>query len=389
MNLVKLALAAERFAQTQPPITVRAMQCVRARDKTAACDRCVEACPAGAIQLENGVQLDTEACIRCGLCLHACPTDVFSGTDDVHRLLFCASQLVDREILDVACAMHPDPASTDPKTDAVITTTGCLAALGASAYLSLAAQNVREVRVRLDACARCPLATLQPAIEAAVERAAGLLDGLDDGHRVVIAEPAQRPKRRPVYSVRNPPVSRRGLFQALSQRGRDLLPTLEGVGERHRLIEALRQLAPDALDQPMPGSDFAALTASDACTACTTCARICPTGALEFARSEEAYQLTFSAATCVNCGLCIKYCEPGALQHSGSPSIGDVIAPYAAILHEGTLRRCRRCNAPFAGHSDDGLCPICSFRRQHPFGAQWKAPAFPKTNPTSTTRSER
>lgn len=389
MNLVKLALAAERFTQSQPPITVRPMQCVRARDKSAECDRCVDACPAGAIRLEGGVQLDAEACIRCGLCLHACPTDVFSGTDDVHRLLFCTSQLVDRETVEVACALHPDPATGDPKTDAVITTTGCLAALGASAYVSLAAQNVREVRVRLDACAACPLATLQPSIEATIDHADALLAGLGDGRRVSIAEPVQRPKHRQVYSIKNPPVSRRGFFQALSQRGRDILPTLEGVSERHRLIEALRQLAPDDQDQPMPGSDFAALTISDACTACTTCVRICPTGALEFARNEEAFQLTFSAAACVNCGLCIKYCEPGALQHGGSPSIGIVIAPYAAILHEGALTRCSRCNTPFAGHSDDGLCPICTYRRQNPFGGQWKAPAFPKTAPGSSSHPER
>ncbi|MFN8450414.1 MAG: 4Fe-4S binding protein [Anaerolineae bacterium] len=381
MNLVKLALAAERFTQTQPPIKLQAMQCVRARDKSAVCDRCVEACPANAIRLEDGVQLDAEACVRCGLCLHACPTGVFSGTDDLHRLLYCVSQLVDHETVEIACAPHPDPASGDPKVDAVVITTGCLAALGASAYLSLAGQGVKRARARLDACARCPLAQVQPQIEATIRQANDLLATLGRGERAAVAEPVARPKRRPVYSIKNPPVSRRGFFQALSQRGRDLLPQLEGVSERHRLVEALRQLAPDGADQPMPGDDFAAFSVSDACTACTTCARICPTGALAFARDDDQFVLAFSPAECVNCGLCTRFCEPGALQKTGAPPLSAVISPNAEILREGTLTRCRKCNTPFAGESEDGLCPVCAFRRNNPFGSQWKAPAFPKSIP--------
>ncbi len=290
MNLAKLALAAERFAQSQPPITLTALQCVHARDKSAECDRCVQVCPVGAIRLDDGVQIDADACIRCGLCLHSCPTGAISGTDNVRRLLYCASQLVDHEAVEIACALHPNPTSGDSKMDAVITMTGCLAALGASAYLSLVAQGVKRVRVRLDACAECPLAPIQPEIEASIQRASDLLAALGKSQTVAVADPVQRPKRRSVYSIKNPPVSRRGFFQAIGQGARDFLPPLEGESERPRLISAMRRLAPSDADRPMPGSDFVALAVSDACNACTTCARICPTGALEFARNDERFR---------------------------------------------------------------------------------------------------
>ena len=388
MNLVKLALAAERFAQSQPPITVQAAQCVRSRDKSAACDRCVQVCPAGAIQLENGVAVNAGACIRCGLCLHTCSTGAFSGTDPLPRLLYCVSQLVDHEAVEIACALHPDPAPGDPKIDAVITTTGCLAELGAAAYLSLAAQGVKRVRVRLDACAQCSLAPLQPEIEAVIRQANDLLAALNKQQTVAAADPLPRPKRRSVYSVKNPPVSRRGFFQALGQGARDFLPTLEGDSERQRLVKALRSLAPSDLEQAMPDSDLVTLVASDACTACTTCARICPTGALEFARDGENFQLTFLPAACVNCGLCLKYCEPQALQRSGVPTVGEFVSADSVILRSGRLTRCRKCNAPFAGKSDNDLCPVCTFRRQHPFGGRMNVPTSPRSAPENDLRPE-
>lgn len=374
MNLAKLGLAVERFAQGQSAIAVQEMQCIRARDKSAGCDRCVQACPVNAISLEGGVHLDAESCIRCGLCLHVCSTSVFSGKDDVSRLLYCVSQLVDHETIEIACALHPEPSMGDPKVDAVITTTGCLAALGASAYVSLASHGVRSVRARVDACGECALAQVQPGIVTEIRQANDLLELLDSRRSVVTADPAVRPKQRAVYSVKNPPVSRRGLFQALGQGGRDLLPPLEGETERHRLIKSLRSLSPRNLEQPVFGENFTRLAITDACNACTTCARVCPTGALEFTRSEDYFQLTFSAAACVNCGLCLQFCEPQALERTGAPSIGELIDPNSVLLYSGTLTRCRKCNTPFAGKPDEKFCPICAFRRQNPLGSRWKPP---------------
>lgn len=70
------------------PIHVQPDQCLNGRHKDAGCHRCVEACPTQAIALypQNDrsphgpllPQLTSEQCVRCGLCLHACPTDVFS-----------------------------------------------------------------------------------------------------------------------------------------------------------------------------------------------------------------------------------------------------------------------------------------------------------------------
>lgn len=385
MNIVKLALAAERFAQSQPPISVQSFQCVRARDKLANCNACMEACPAGAIQFENGIQVNLDACIRCGLCLHLCPTGAFSGTDNVPRLLYCATQIVDHESLELVCAQHPAPELGDPKVDGVIAMTGCLAALGVSAYLHLASRDVKQIRVQLDACAECPLELLQPQIEATMHNANELLQAAGKKQAVTPAKPAAKPKRRTVYSVKNPTVSRRGFFQALKHGARDFLPTLEGESERQRIVDALRQLAPRDTDQYVPGDNFASFSVSEVCNACAMCARICPTDALEFASNDTRFQLAFSPAACVNCGLCTRFCTPQALQHRGSPTVGELINPNPTVLHNGTLIRCRKCSTRFAGKPGETLCPTCAFRQKNPFGAGRKistdAKAGAKTNP--------
>lgn len=385
MNLVKLALAAERFAQSQPPISLQPFQCIRARDKSANCDICVQACPAGAIRFENGIQVNLDACIRCGLCLHLCPTETFSGSDNVPRLLYCATQIVDHESLELVCSQHPAPELGDPKVDGVIATTGCLAALGVSAYLHMAARGVKQIRVQLDACAECPLELLQPQIETSMHNANKLLQAVGKKQVVMPATPVAKPKRRSVYYVKNPTVSRRGFFQALKHGARNFLPTLEGKSERQRIIDALRQLAPRDMDQYVPGDIFAAFSVTEVCNACAICARICPTRALEFTSNDTHFKLAFSPAACINCGLCTRFCTPQALQRRGSPTVGELINPNPTVLHNGTLIRCKKCNTRFAGKPGETLCPTCAFRQRNPFGATRKIEAEVKrganTNP--------
>src|SRR4051794_25587085 len=109
MNLIKLALAVEKFAQAQPPLSADPARCLHAKDKSATCDRCVQLCPASAINLEHGLRVDTGKCIFCGLCLHTCPVGAFDGRDGAYRLSYCAAQLPEPEVIELACSLHPDP----------------------------------------------------------------------------------------------------------------------------------------------------------------------------------------------------------------------------------------------------------------------------------------
>ncbi|MBX3083628.1 MAG: 4Fe-4S binding protein [Anaerolineae bacterium] len=381
MDLVKLALAVGRSVQEHPPITADPSRCLRANDKSATCTLCADLCPVDAIQLTDGLAVNADACVRCGLCLHRCPTGALDGADGVYRLLYCASQLVDRENLEIACAHHPDPAVGEAKPDAVITTNTCLAALGASAYLALIAQDVRRLTVRLDACDQCPLACNKPEIETAIQQAQTILSTLDNRARIEPVTAVKRSSRRSVLSVMNPPVSRRSFFQSLTHqpaKGIDPLfsadtPQLESIEsaprERRRLISVLRELATNPPDTPLTIDGFAQFSVSEACTACDLCVRVCPSGALQLNQDDVSFALTFSPADCTDCGLCLKFCAADALHRTGTPSLAALIASEPQTLRTGRLVRCKKCASLFAASSEAQLCPACAFRKNNPFGS--------------------
>ena len=377
MNVFRLALAVEKWSAGQEPISVQASLCLNAKDKSSACSLCVESCPTEAITLEQGVQLQSDACIRCGLCLHRCPTGVFEGDGGAHKLLRCVSQIVDHESVEIACKHHSAPASGSHKVDAVVTTNGCLTMLSLAAYLGLYGLGVKQVVVRLDACADCPLGALCPQIEETLETVSRLLP--PKTALIVDAEaPEKKAKSRPIYAVSNPPVSRRGLLRMMALQGTSSTDELlaefaaedaEAPGlpaERRRLLASLRHSLPAGAEVSLPEDAFTRLVASDACTACGLCARVCPTGTLQLAEADGYFELSFCAAECLNCGLCINLCEAGALERSGMPSLAEVLEGEVTLLRSGTLKRCRKCNATFQGEGE--FCPTCAFRKKRPFG---------------------
>ncbi|KXK13810.1 MAG: putative Fe hydrogenase large subunit [Chloroflexi bacterium OLB15] len=379
MNIITLALAAEKLAAggVSAAVVPVPQNCLNIRDKAANCDLCIQTCPVAAITLEPDIQVDPDTCINCGLCLHDCPTGVFQGDDGAQRLLHCALQLADREVIELACKYHPAPKEGKHRVDGVLITDNCLSALGVSAYQGLFAAGVKKLIVRLDNCAECSMGALRGKIETTLDQAAQF-DGFDG--RTLIKEtekPSGRLKARPVYSIKHPPISRRALLRKVTMQddgeAHPLVTAFQPLDdgsavpqERRRLLAALRARKQVDSGRLMPERDFTKLRINDVCTACGTCVRVCPTEALGFYESESAFAITFSTADCVNCGICIHLCEARAIERSGTPTVAEALDQSPVTLHTGALKRCQKCHVVFKGEGD--YCPTCSFRRKNPFG---------------------
>ena len=67
-----------------------ANRCLRcASGKAEACSRCLDVCPANCIDIHNqSVRIDDEACLQCGLCVAACPTETFNTRRHTSRMLY-------------------------------------------------------------------------------------------------------------------------------------------------------------------------------------------------------------------------------------------------------------------------------------------------------------
>ncbi len=381
MNL--FSVAAKLTEPSRVPIALDAKHCTRAIYKSAPCEICVRACPVNAIRFDSPIALDEKACVTCGACVHLCPTGVFSGDNGAADLFKCASELLGAPVLELVCARHSSPASGPVENAAVIQTQGCLAAFGASVYLNLLTR-IPQLVIRLDACKECALGKIQPEILQTLNVVQNILNVRGEADRMVRIEIGGADwNARPVYSVKNPPVSRRGLFLMLASQGTSLAarafapeperPTAEKSAplERHYLLEAIRQLPPkpDWQSAPTFGRGFVRLAANENCTACGVCARVCPTGALKLDTQPDEFRLTCAVPRCTDCGACVDLCEPAALSRDGAPTFAEIIAPEPLVLRAGALKRCTRCGARFADAIEKNLCPVCEFRLRHPFGS--------------------
>jgi ferredoxin len=379
VNLLSLA---ERLAALEvAPIRLQADRCVHARDKSATCDACVRACPVNALHLNGSIVLDVEACKVCGACLHVCPTGAFDGDDGISDLLKCVARLEPARVIELTCAQHPAPEKGQSDVEAVVRTTGCLAAFGPSAYTGLVAMGLQRVSVRVDACDECPIGKARAAITEALNKAQQILTVYGLADRLVELSTVTVRKNRPVYAAKNPPLSRRGLFRMFAAEGpRQIARVLTDETdqskikspspERRRLINTLRHL-PEA-NQPavLDGLPFAHITANDQCTACGVCARICPTGALKLIAGDgSTYQLSFTSAACIACDTCVQLCEPVALERTLA-TLGEVLSSDSVELRSGTLRACTKCGAKLAAETGCELCSVCEFRRKNPFGSR-------------------
>ncbi len=391
MNLLS---AVEQLAVSDcSGVRLNPSRCVRKLDKTAACTLCVDACPVGAIRLEQPIALDQAACVRCGLCLHLCPVDAFAGEDGVSDLLTCVSRLETASAIELTCAVHPEPESGPAGVDAVIRVNGCLGSLGSSAYVGLLALDVEKITVRLDACAQCPFGMARQNITHVISTANAILSACGKVDRIVeITESAfDAPVQRPVTDAVARPLSRRDIFRfaaaGRSQVANHLRDDTEAVSstdkkppqERRRLIKALRQLAESPGKMPPPENPpplpFVNFTVDDTCTACADCVKSCPTGAITLTvERENKYKLIFSPANCTDCDLCLAFCQPGALRREPLSSLANILPNLEPVtLREGILQHCVRCGIQFAGETATRLCPRCDFRYQNPFGRRLSA----------------
>ncbi|MBC7342949.1 MAG: 4Fe-4S dicluster domain-containing protein [Clostridia bacterium] len=135
------------------------------------------------------------------------------------------------------------------------------------------------------------------------------------------------------------------------------------------------------------------LEVSPACTGCSICVRVCPTGALRLyaepgasravateAMVESAEMISqaginpvapgspardaglevrFKPAYCIDCGLCRAVCFTGALSRVGPARLVEFLSGEEKVLFKGFRRQCALCGRDFVGRAEDSYCPSC------------------------------
>lgn len=327
--------------------------CAHSRSKIVGCRRCLDLCPAGAIEpAGDHVAIDAHICAGCGQCAAACPTGAASyalppsdamlrrlrvllGTyreaGGEHGVVMFHDAEHGSALID-ALARHGDglPANVLPVEVNEITQVGLEAVAAAHAYGASAVRFLTRAKARHDiAGLKKTIALVQPVLAKL---------GFD-GVRVEAIE------------TDDPDALGDALRGIATLEATAKPATFLPTGSKRELMRlSLRELhaaAPTPVDiVPLPeGAPFGTIEVRvEGCTLCLSCVSACPTGALS--DDPERPVLRFAEDACVQCGLCKATCPEKVI--SLRPQI-DFRAATALgrVIKQEEPAECIRCSKPF------------------------------------------
>ena len=335
------------------PVVLDPAACAHERSGQAGCNRCLDACPAGAIlQAGDAVAIDPAICAGCGNCAAVCPTDAVRWT--VPDAQAMGRQL--RALLDAYRAaggteppvllLH-DSGHGEPLIDMLARAGAGLPArvipvlaprvLGLDALAAAFAFGAAEL------CVLLPLR--RSDIHDGWEREIALLTP-------ILEKLGYGPNRIGVIEA-DDPFALRDNLQALPLRPAPAAATLLPTGRKREVtMQVLGELARSA---PAPleagaaialpqGAPFGRIHVADGCTLCLSCVSACPVSALQ--DDPERPHLRFIEDNCVQCGLCASTCPESVITLEPRITFGPQ-RRAAETLREAEPALCVVCAKPF------------------------------------------
>ncbi|MGO1117934.1 4Fe-4S dicluster domain-containing protein [Rhodovibrionaceae bacterium A322] len=333
-------------------ISYNADLCAHSRNRQTGCTRCLEVCPAGAIQSDGDVvSIDPHVCGGCGHCSSVCPTgaahyDLPGGASLIERgkLLLTAFAKAGgqnptlllhdtshgTEVISLMARMGRGlPASVLPLAVNQVTQ------VGLDALTSFLGYGAEQILFLVNPNSKDDLSAL--ASQMALSEA--LLEGLGHGggRLQLLDSPDPEVVEQQLYDLSVKPALPAGQFLPLGDKRTRTLLAL-----RH-----LHQVAPQPIDHlPLPkGAPFGAVEVdTGGCTLCLACVATCPTGALQ--DNLDKPWLGFQEEACVQCGLCQSACPEKVI--TLKPRFNFTNDARSAItLNEAEPFECISCGTPF------------------------------------------
>jgi ferredoxin len=330
--------------------------CAHSRSQRTGCTRCLEVCPAAAIQPAGDVvRVDPFLCGGCGACHSVCPTGAAAyafppASTILERLRTLLTTYRHAGGQGPALLVHDDPhgselisllsrfgrglpASVMPVTLNEVTQLGLDAILGALAY------GAERLLVLVPPKRRDELAGL----EAQFGYAEAVLGGLGYGQGRLELLLDDDPDAVEARLFELPPAGRMPAASFLPMGGKRTLLRLA--------LQELHAAAPAPVDQlPLPaGAPFGRVVVdTGGCTLCLACVGACPTGALQ--DNPERPELRFLEDACVQCGLCASTCPEQVIKLEPRLNFTDETREALVIKQEEPFE-CIRCGKPFGTRS--------------------------------------
>lgn len=340
--------------------------CILTNNKSAACTKCEAICPADVIAIEeHALTYTPAACIRCGACQGACPTESFKIEGFAHENF--VSEFVADESDIISCKKNLP----------------CLAALNSEYLIALALEKGRDLILDTGHCEGCEITdSVMGHINASVETANRFLEAFESIPRIKTEALAYDAEAKKTETL-----SRRQLFSRLNVKDavkaklrfdkevdvamRERIGIGDGDYNRNRVrekqlpfrrslfISATRDLGGDP-EAVLDAAGFPFITDKvidkSRCTNCALCYHVCPTGALVGDRIKG--KIAFDFLHCVACNSCHDICPEFCLEKETTFTKGMFTQPERKKLATFFMRQCGDCGMPYVNDGHD-VCPRC------------------------------
>ncbi|MEA3278275.1 MAG: 4Fe-4S binding protein [Pseudomonadota bacterium] len=344
--------------------------CLNLRGRMEHCDRCAQACHSGALGLSaDALEVDHEKCTGCGGCVPACPAGAFRLTG------FSPGRFLKALGVRVEVHLH----CTESKDSGGGVVIPCFKVLDERLLAAARGAGVEVMYLHgLDRCRGCRQGgALRQVARSRLRVKRWLGDSAPElrpatGGTDVPVVPRQREDQ--------PHLSRRSFLRFAGARAVTSavqwlvpveedeavpdLPFFQGDPEEIRRPHPYQALLAQQIDQvpweegrPLP---WRLRTLAEHCTACLSCGRRCPTGALEAGEDASYRGISFEPVLCTDCGLCETLCPADAVQTRLARDRREV-AVSRAVLMMRSLQSCSQCGHPFLPDTAEATtCPVCT-----------------------------
>ncbi|MGF1694207.1 4Fe-4S binding protein [Vibrio lamellibrachiae] len=319
------------------------------------CDRCVDACPAGALQSKGSdktgynIEINPYLCQGVGTCATSCPTEAIRyalpNPEDTQKfvertlanyqkaggttpiVLFCSERHEAYTLM--ALKALPDnvlPIVVEELPSVGIDTWFTALVNGATQVLFAASRHMPQTILRV--------------LTKEVAMAQSLLEplGIESSCIDILYLESLRDEKPTLLTEK--------LIPAIGE--------LSG-SKRARLFQSLDALAVDrnpaesvtVLPSSAPYGSINCETKD--CTLCMACVAVCPTRALH--HDGDSPSLNFVEQDCIQCGMCEKACPESALSLAPQINWDRASRIQPRVLHHEKPAECLRCQKPFAPQS--------------------------------------
>jgi len=329
--------------------------CAHSRSGITGCQRCLEVCPASAIQPDGDhVTIDPHLCGGCGACHSVCPTGAsdyaypglaslmerlrvvlatyFEARGKTPHLLVHDGAWGEEMIWALSRSGRGLPAHVLPYAVNQVTQ------IGFEFLATALAQGAGQITLLCDPRRDDELSGL--ALQADI--ANRLMTGLGQPEAVVIHTEAD-PDRLDALLWRDEKAARPSPARYLPRGDKR---SLQRMALKH--LHDTAETQPEIIALP-DGAAFGSLAVDVAgCTLCLACVGACPTGALK--DNPDMPQLRFLEEACIQCGLCTRTCPEKVITLEPRFWFAEE-AGQARVLHEEAPFECVRCGTPFGTQS--------------------------------------